>query len=613
MSQFTQGMDVKFSNLSYTENGAPQLKSSLNPSIDYFFNVVRGMEINRLKYLLNQMLEEIQNTTDHFEKGKLAADLFVTIFQLRATRGMGKGERDLFVKSISHVYNLYPDTTKNLLFLIPHYGCFKDLLEIAVYEEANINLKKVCLDIFAIQLQKDEHSDTPSLAGKWAPREGKSYDKKGKVVSYLCNNLFPNEEKSTNTQGVLIDNQRLSTNTQGVLIDNQRLSTQRKMYRNLVVSLTKKLQIPEVLMSANKWSELEFAKISALCLEKNKKAFLNEDLKNLVKDTEEETGNRFPNNDDRVQCRKNLIDTMVNTGIKGQQLFANQIVQKINPHLSLGTAEKILCVKQWESIRNDVLEKMKDENSNAKNLGYLLPLVDVSGSMSGDPMEVAIALGILVSELNDSRISNRCITFETNPQYFKFDPKDNIIQKVLKLRQAPWGGYTDFAKALDMIYHIVDTHKLKKEEVPNLIVFSDMQFNQADSGFNTEYESIKLNFAKLGKKISGEEYDPPKIIFWNLRGNSHAGIHAPVEATVENVQLLSGFSQSMLKLVLEGEFETEETVESVDEYGNVVVEKVKRKTTPYDTYRKAIDNECFNQIREILSSSNEKELQHYNC
>ena len=51
----------------------------------------------------------------------------------------------------------------------------------------------------------------------------------------------------------------------------------------------------------------------------------------------------------------------------------------------------------------------------------------------------------------------------------------------------------------------------------------------------------------------------------------------------------------------------------VDESGNVVVEKVKRKTTPYDTYRKAIDNECFNQIREILSSSNEKELQHYNC
>ena len=69
----------------------------------------------------------------------------------------------------------------------------------------------------------------------------------------------------------------------------------------------------------------------------------------------------------------------------------------------------------------------------------------------------------------------------------------------------------------------------------------------------------------------------------------------------------------MLKLVLEGEFEIEETVESVDESGNVVVEKVKRKTTPYDTYRKAIDNECFNQIREILSSSNEKELQHYNC
>ncbi len=564
MSQFTQGMDVKFSNLSYTENGAPQKKSTLDSRVDYFFNVVRGMEINRLKYLLNQMLEEIQNTTDHFEKGKLAADLFVTIFQLRATRGMGKGERDLFVKSISHVYNLYPDTTKNLLFLIPRYGCFKDLLEIAVYEEANENLKHVCLDIFAIQLQKDEHSDTPSLAGKWAPREGKSYDKKGKVVSYLCNNLFPNEEKLINTQGVLID--------------NQRLSIQRKMYRKLVVSLTNKLEIPEVLMSANRWSELQFAKISALCLEKNKKAFLNEDLKNPVKDTEEETGNRFPNNDDRVQCRKNLIDTMVNTGIKGQQLFANQIVQKITPYLSFGTAEKILCVKQWESIRNDVLEKMKDENSNAKNLGYLLPLVDVSGSMSGDPMEVAIALGILVSELNDKRISNRCITFETNPRYFNFDPEDNIIEKVLKLRQAPWGGSTDLSKALDMIYDIIKTHKLKKEEVPNLIVFSDMQFNEADHSFNTAYESIKLKFAELGKEISGEEYDPPKIIFWNLRGNTSGYVN---KSDQEGTTTMSGFGASSFKAFMGGKFNIE--------------------NTPWDTLKDMLESERLRKLDRILN------------
>merc|ERR1712216_268058 len=90
------------------------------------------------------------------------------------------------------------------------------------------------------------------------------------------------------------------------------------------------------------------------------------------------------------------------------------------------------------------------------------------------------------------------------------------------------------------------------------------------------------------------------------RGNSSSGIHAPVESDKENVQMLSGYSPALMKLVLAGELE-EELVEeeTVDENGTVIIKKVKKKITPYDTFRKAVDDECFDRVRVILDESTE--------
>ena len=160
--------------------------------------------------------------------------------------------------------------------------------------------------------------------------------------------------------------------------------------------------------------------------------------------------------------------------------------------------------------------------------------------------------------------------------------------------KAPWGGSTNIMKALNLIYNVVEESKLSMEQVPDMIVFTDMQFDEADqnSSFKTHYELIKDEFKKLGEKISGKPYDPPRIIFWNLRGNSYSGIHAPVKCDTEGVQLLSGFSPSLMKSLLNGDELVEEEVK--DEK----VVKVKKKVSPWDTYRKIMDNDVFDPIRE---------------
>jgi uncharacterized protein with von Willebrand factor type A (vWA) domain len=86
----------------------------------------------------------------------------------------------------------------------------------------------------------------------------------------------------------------------------------------------------------------------------------------------------------------------------------------------------------------------------------MVPLVDVSGSMSGVHMEVAIALGTGISEISHEPFRDRVLvlTFETNPSWFRLKPTDAIVQKVRQLQRAPWGGITAFAKAYDMFLQL---------------------------------------------------------------------------------------------------------------------------------------------------------------
>merc|ERR1712178_293032 len=98
----------------------------------------------------------------------------------------------------------------------------------------------------------------------------------------------------------------------------------------------------------------------------------------------------------------------------GKQLHPHELTSKCSELVS--EPEQLIFQSQWDSMKEGVLESMENLEPGALNLGKLVPLVDVSGSMIGTPMQVAIALGILVSEVNHPDFRNRFITFESNPR-----------------------------------------------------------------------------------------------------------------------------------------------------------------------------------------------------
>ena len=96
-----------------------------------------------------------------------------------------------------------------------------------------------------------------------------------------------------------------------------------------------------------------------------------------------------------------------------------------------------------------------------------------------------------------------------------------------------------------------------------LAVFSDMQFDCGYHNaniFDDSYFKIKRKFAEAGlSTVHRTPYDPPHILFWNLRKTSGF----PATSFDENVSFLSGYSSTLLNV-----FETK----GIDEL---------RKMTPY--------------------------------
>merc|ERR1711924_362 len=238
---------------------------------------------------------------------------------------------------------------------------------------------------------------------------------------------------------------------------------------------------------------------------------------------------------------------------------------------------------QWASMRKDIEEQIAATGSKR---GALVSLVDVSGSMAGVPMEVSIALGLLVSDLADEPFKHRVLTFESQPRWHKIPSTSSPVEQIRNLARAPWGGSTNFQKAMNLLLTACVEGNVAAEDVPDLIVFSDMQFDQAHEGsWETHHERLQRTWAEKG-------YELPSITYWNLRGDTAGGFMA--EASCPGVRLLSGFSPALLKLVLTGEEVDEDEAVTVDGFS-------KARPTPYQTMRKALDAPRYDAVRAMLS------------
>jgi len=191
-----------------------------------------------------------------------------------------------------------------------------------------------------------------------------------------------------------------------------------------------------------------------------------------------------------------------------------------------------------------------------ENNDIILPVVDVSGSMDcpagNNPnitcMDVAISLGLYISERNEGTFKDCFLTFSSNPtlQYLKGD----LYERLSQLRRADWGMSTNIEATFELILTQAVKHNVTAEKMPTkIIILSDMEFDSATGGYWGEsvpdwnpsaFQLIQQQYEKAGYKM-------PALIFWNI--NARGG-NFPVKHDDNNTALVSGFSPSILKAIL---------------------------------------------------------------
>ena len=293
-----------------------------------------------------------------------------------------------------------------------------------------------------------------------------------------------------------------------------------KQYRKMLVGLT---NVVESKMCAGDWESIEYSKLPSLAASRYQKSFNQND------------------NERYNEYKKSLQDgtAKVNAGA----VYPYDIVKS----MSMG-GDNIVSEKQWESLPNWM------EGSVER----ILPVVDVSGSMGdevgGNPnlscMDVAVSLGMYISERNEGSFKDAFITFSNNPQLQYLT--GSLSERLLQLRRADWGMSTDLEAVFNLILHQAKMNNVPEGNMPTkILILSDMQFNQATRRDSLGAQSmIEAMYEEAG-------YTKPNIIYWNLNAK---GGNFPVEFDKNGTALVSGFSPSILKSLLGGKNMTPESI-----------------------------------------------------
>ncbi|XP_057448092.1 uncharacterized protein LOC130739727 [Lotus japonicus] len=574
--------------MGFTENNSPTFLSSGNPCLDFFFHVVPDTPPQTL-------IQRLQLAWSHNPLTTLKL-----VCNLRGVRGTGKSNREGFYAAALWLHRHHPKTLASNVPLLAEFGYFKDLPEIlyrllegsevrkiqkeewkqrkggssricnrrtrtrrtwrrrtrrvsrlwfakaekesahAAREEKKVAMAKKLLqryntdpdfrslhdsvsDHFAECLKKDMEflnsgSVTKiSLAAKWCPSVDSSFDRSTLLCESVAKRLFPREQY------------------EGVEEAHYAYRVRDRLRKEVLVPLRKALELPEVYIGVNRWDSLPYNRVASVAMKFYKEKFLKHDKERFEKYLED------------VKSGK--------TTIAAGALLPHEIIESLRDRCGGEVAEL-----QWKRMVDDLLKKGKLKNCIA--------VCDVSMSMNGIPMEVSVALGLLVSELSVEPWKGKVITFSENPQLHLIKG-DDLYSKTRFVRNMDWGYNTNFQKVFDLILEVAVNGNLKEDQmIKRIIVFSDMEFDQASANsWETDYQVITRNYNEKGYGSA-----VPQIVFWNLRDSKAT----PVPATQKGVALVSGFSKNLLTLFLdnEGDISPEAAMEAAisgPEYQKLVV------------------------------------------
>lgn len=430
-------------------------------------------------------------------------DTMKILMNWRDCRG-GKGDHKGFLVSMAYVSKRYPEWFSMNFTLLHEYGSYLDYVKL--WHLVDDDVKPIIMQFIVQTLKNDKVSLTDdfepsvSLIAKWIPSEKYKWDRfnNNRFVFDLCRRFFGIRR-----------------------VDNNHLKILRTQ---ILTPLRNHIKIVETKMCAKKYNEIEYSKVPSVAMNKYRNAFRR---------------------NDSYRFREYLNDVAKgNQKINSSQVYPHDLVRH---YLDCKSYDEVIEA-QWRDIKKKVQETKAFEHS--------IVVCDVSGSMTGTPMEVAIALGLL------GLYENKIITFSETPSLYHL-PDGTLYEQVQRMREMPWGYNTNFNRVMDLVIGL--SARKPETAIKRIYVFSDMQFDEALQNTSTHFEQINKRFQDANVEI-------PQIVFWNLRGNTG---DFPVTCNEQGVIMMSGYSPALLNGLLEG-----------------------KQVTPMDVMMNVINSPRYNLVRE---------------
>lgn len=421
-----------------------------------------------------------------------------------------QGERRFFRICFNWLAKNHPEHASFVMDYIPMYRRWDDLIYSCLDTPLEEDMFTTIGHTLMTDLQHMANGESISLLAKWMPSENAS----SKITKRAANIL------------------------------RTYMCLSHKQYRVLLSQMRNYIKVLERLMSDKRWDEIEFDKISSNAGLKYANAFLNRP----------ETKERWTQ---FIENKK--------TKVKANTLYPYEIVKKILNDYSWYSYKKLDPVtrqtleKYWENLP----DYFNGKQSN------ILCVVDTSGSMYGDPINVAISLGMYTAERAGGPFKDHFISFSRNPKLIKIEGAD-FVDKVERIYRQNLCENTNLTGVFDLLLSYIISGKASATDLPDtIVVISDMEIDYMAEGpwrhginnINTEMEKIRQIWTSYGVKM-------PKLVYWNVDARQNTILEKG-----ENISFVSGLSPSTFKSIITGKTGVELMLDALlsERYENIFV------------------------------------------
>ena len=491
-----EGLKVE-ENKTYTANGCEAIKSTNSSLLDLFGS------IGSLRSRPEKDIERLFSLA--FAEDKLLATKMS--FYSRDIREGGQGERNTPKVIWKFLAKNYPEIIKKNIENIAYFGRFDDLYCL-VGTPVETDMWKFIHRVIIEDIKNMNDNKPVSLAAKWLKSCNASSKETIKLGKLTAKNL-------------------------GLSVAD---------YRKVLSKLRAYINVTEIKMSSNRWSDINYEQVPSKAMNLYRKAFKTHDSEGFTE----------------------YISKVVKgeAKINAATLFPYDIAEKYlgNAYMWSGSfrgySNKIdpVLEEQWKALPNYV-----DGENN------VLVMADVSGSMHGRPMATSVGLATYFAERNKGEFHNIFMSFSSRPQLISLKG-ESLFERLSNVVKTHWDNNTNIEAAFDLVLMTALKNNVPYEQMPKaIVIISDMQFDSANGRSWTFYDKMKDKFNAAG-------YEIPNIVFWNVNDTKET-FHA--FSDYNGVQMASGSSASTFKQILANfdstPYESMVKVLSAEVYNRVVI------------------------------------------